>query len=63
MSFGEPFALEETKRASKEQVTAGTREIMEKIAELLPEKYRGVYGTSAEDTAPPAEAAAAKKEE
>lgn len=43
--FGEPFRLPETKRATKEQIEAGTREIMEKIAELLPAKYRGLYGS------------------
>ena len=55
--FGQPFALPETKRATKEQIAAGTREIMEKIAELLPAKYAGVYGASGHD-----EAAAAKQE-
>ena len=43
--FGQPFALPETKRATKEQIRGGTREIMEKIAELLPAKYRGPYGS------------------
>jgi 1-acyl-sn-glycerol-3-phosphate acyltransferase len=43
--FGEPFRLPETKRATKEQIAEGTREIMEKIAELLPAKYRGVYAS------------------
>lgn len=42
--IGEPFHLPETKRVTKEQVAEGTRAIMERIAELLPEKYRGVYG-------------------
>lgn len=63
--FGEPFALKETKRATKAQITSGTREIMEKIAELLPEKYRGVYGAPVEGTAAPKprrKVAAAKKE-
>jgi 1-acyl-sn-glycerol-3-phosphate acyltransferase len=41
--FGHPFQLPETKRATKDQIEAGTREIMEKIAELLPAKYHGVY--------------------
>ncbi len=43
--FGEPFRLPDTKRATKEQIAEGTREIMEKIAELLPAKYRGVYAS------------------
>jgi 1-acyl-sn-glycerol-3-phosphate acyltransferase len=53
--FGQPFGLPETKRATKEQIAAGTREIMEKIAELLPAKYRGVYGS-------PEQEASAKQE-
>jgi hypothetical protein len=63
--FGEAFALAETKRASKEQIAAGTREIMEKIAELLPEKYRGLYGSPGKGAAAPKtrrKVAAAKKE-
>ena len=63
--FGEPFSLEETKRASKEQIAAGTREIMEKIAELLPDKYRGIYGPPGVKAAAPKtrrKVAAAKKE-
>lgn len=49
--FGQPFRLPETKRATKEQIADGTREIMEKIAELLPAKYRGAYGASGEQAA------------
>ncbi len=41
--FGEPFSLPETKRATKEQIAGGTREIMERIAALLPVKYHGAY--------------------
>jgi hypothetical protein len=44
--IGEPFHLPETKRVTKEQVADGTRAIMEQIAELLPERYRGVYGST-----------------
>ncbi len=43
--FGRPFRLPETKRATKGQIADGTREIMEKIAELLPAKYRGAYAS------------------
>jgi 1-acyl-sn-glycerol-3-phosphate acyltransferase len=50
--FGQPFQLPETKRASKEQIEAGTREIMERIAALLPEKYRGVYAAAPDSAAP-----------
>ena len=53
--FGESFRLPEEKRATKEQIAAGTREIMERIAELLPAQYRGVYAS-------PEGEAAAKKE-
>jgi 1-acyl-sn-glycerol-3-phosphate acyltransferase len=43
---GEPFQLTRTGRLSKEQVADGTREIMERIAALLPEDRRGIYRTS-----------------
>jgi len=40
---GKPFTLQRTDRLTKDQVAAGTREIMMKIAELLPTEYRGTY--------------------
>lgn len=45
--FGEPFEI--PKRVDDQRVTAdeATRLIMERVAELLPEPYRGVYSTSA----------------
>ena len=44
--FGEPFRLPQSKRITKEHVTAGTEEIMRRIAELLPAEYRGAYATN-----------------
>jgi 1-acyl-sn-glycerol-3-phosphate acyltransferase len=42
--FGEPFTLERSARISRKDVAAGTERIMQEIAALLPEKYRGIYG-------------------
>lgn len=41
--IGEPFTLPATKRVTRQHIEAGTREIMERIAALLPEQYRGRY--------------------
>lgn len=41
--IGEPFTLPASKRVTRQQIEAGTREIMERIAALLPEQYRGRY--------------------
>lgn len=43
VSFGRPFRLPEAKRLNKQAAESGTREIMRRIAELLPDKYQGVY--------------------
>jgi 1-acyl-sn-glycerol-3-phosphate acyltransferase len=43
--FGEPYQLPETTKATREQVAEGTDQIMQRIAELLPAQYRGVYAT------------------
>jgi 1-acyl-sn-glycerol-3-phosphate acyltransferase len=48
MSCGEPFRLPGARRVNKHAAESGTREIMMKIAELLPEKFRGVYADSGE---------------
>ena len=45
--FGQPFSLPRSRRVTKEQVTAGTNEIMRRIAELLPPEYRGAHAESA----------------
>jgi 1-acyl-sn-glycerol-3-phosphate acyltransferase len=42
--FGEPFLLPRPQRLTKEAVEAGTETIMRRIAEMLPERYRGIYG-------------------
>jgi 1-acyl-sn-glycerol-3-phosphate acyltransferase len=41
--FGEPFRLPKPQRLTKEAVEKGADVIMKRIAELLPERYRGVY--------------------
>ena len=45
---GESFTLPATRRVGSEQVHAATEEIMQRIAALLPERYRGVYATGIE---------------
>ena len=46
--YGKPFRLPRSKKMTKEQVAAGTDEIMRQIAELLPAQYRGEYTSSRE---------------
>jgi len=41
--FGEPFRLPKPQRLTKEAVEEGADLIMRRIAELLPERYRGIY--------------------
>lgn len=41
--IGEPFRLPASGRVTREQVQAGSEEIMRRIAALLPAQYRGVY--------------------
>ena len=48
MSFGQPFRLPKARRVNKHAAESGTREIMMRIAELLPEKFRGVYADTGE---------------
>jgi 1-acyl-sn-glycerol-3-phosphate acyltransferase len=55
--FGEPYRLPETTKVTKQQVTEGTKQIMQRIADLLPAQYRGVYA------AEPAPRAAAQVKE
>jgi len=45
MVFGEPFRLPKPQRLTKEAVEEGADLIMRRIAELLPERYRGVYAS------------------
>jgi 1-acyl-sn-glycerol-3-phosphate acyltransferase len=42
--IGKPFRLERSRRLTKQEVADGTREIMERIAALLPADRRGIYG-------------------
>ena len=44
--FGEPFYLERPQRLTKVAVQDGADTIMRRIAELLPERYRGIYATA-----------------
>ena len=41
--FGEPFLLPRPGRLTKEAIEDGTDTIMRSIAEMLPERYRGIY--------------------
>jgi hypothetical protein len=41
--IGEPFRLQKPPRVNTEAAQAGTREIMLRIAALLPPSYRGYY--------------------
>jgi 1-acyl-sn-glycerol-3-phosphate acyltransferase len=43
--YGEPFHLPRPERITKESVEAGAELIMSRIAELLPERYRGTYAS------------------
>ncbi len=43
LTIGEPFRLEKPARLNGEAVGAGTQQIMERIAALLPEGHRGYY--------------------
>lgn len=45
--IGEPFTLEKPKRVNGEAVHAASEEIMRRIAELVPARYRGIYGGDA----------------
>ena len=47
LTIGEPFHLPATRRLDAEAAREGTRLIMEKVAALLPEQYRGYYGSKA----------------
>ena len=45
VTIGEPFTLGQPKRVTSGAVQAGSEEIMRRIAVLVPEKYRGIYGS------------------
>jgi 1-acyl-sn-glycerol-3-phosphate acyltransferase len=44
INIGRPFNLPSAKKLTREGLSRNTDLIMERIAELLPPKYRGVYG-------------------
>lgn len=44
VTVGEPFVLKLDGRITSEQVGAATEQIMQRIAEMLPPAYQGVYG-------------------
>lgn len=52
LTVGEPFYLPDVERVNSKTVEAGTELIMEKIAALLPEEYRGYYGSDRTQTGP-----------
>ena len=45
---GEPYRLPHSGKATKRQIAQATEEIMRRIAELLPEQYRGEYASNVE---------------
>jgi 1-acyl-sn-glycerol-3-phosphate acyltransferase len=47
--FGKPFSLAKRDKVSREDIAAGTETIMRALAELLPERYRGVYADASTD--------------
>ncbi|HEY7270668.1 MAG TPA: lysophospholipid acyltransferase family protein [Dehalococcoidia bacterium] len=44
LTIGKPFSLPQPARINAESSAAGAAEVMRRIAELLPESYRGYYG-------------------
>jgi len=56
VTIGEPFRLPRPERLNAESVRAGTQQIMERIAALLPPSYRGYYGSANAAAGPAAEA-------
>ena len=53
LTIGAPFELPPVQRVNTEASTAGAELIMRRIAELLPEGYRGYYGDRLPGEAPP----------
>lgn len=47
LTIGRPFELDQPARINAESAAAGAELIMRRIAELLPESYRGYYGSKA----------------
>ena len=59
VTIGKPFILPKPERLNAEAAQEGTRVIMDRIAALLPEEYRGYYGSTPVGAAPPEGAASA----
>ena len=48
ITYGEPMLLQpKGNKINKEDIKDATEAVMRRIAEMLPESYRGVYGTEA----------------
>jgi 1-acyl-sn-glycerol-3-phosphate acyltransferase len=57
LTVGKPFKLEPVARLNSEAAAAGADVIMRRIAELLPEEYRGYYGSGQSESDAAAEEA------
>ncbi len=55
LTIGEPFRLQRPARLNAEAAKEGTRQIMERVAALLPDRARGYYGYigSRDEASPP----------
>jgi 1-acyl-sn-glycerol-3-phosphate acyltransferase len=63
LTIGEPFRLAKPARLNAEAAKEGTRQIMERIAALLPERARGYYGyIGSQDATTPPDAGAPEQE-
>jgi 1-acyl-sn-glycerol-3-phosphate acyltransferase len=52
ISYGEPLTLQpKGAKVTKEDITTATQTIMQRIAEMLPPSYRGVYGSGSSSEA------------
>jgi 1-acyl-sn-glycerol-3-phosphate acyltransferase len=52
LTIGQPFRLPQPERINARSAAEGAEIIMRRIAELLPESYRGYYGDTAASTPP-----------
>jgi 1-acyl-sn-glycerol-3-phosphate acyltransferase len=62
LTVGKPFHLEQPARVNAETSKAGAEAVMRRIAELLPEGYRGYYGGSPPPTSPAVEQSGSRAE-
>ncbi len=63
VTIGKPFTLEQPARVNSEASEAGAELIMRRIAELLPDEYRGYYGSEGAGATVAAEAGAPAEEQ